>query len=197
MLELSEVKNTATVTEYLTANLGKTEGIAAYLIGQLNLKPTIKVLVPRDTDSERILKLNQGGITDTSKSYTWILSRLKILSNLETSKVGTLVAQDTWMGKSDYPPPFSYCKNNIFFSLKKPYFWIPCAKINLESVTSLLDSPSSFVSLYAYSAYSLKSDILENGADISAFEMELLKNGIREYYISAYDRESFIIISMV
>ena len=197
MLELSNVKKKSAVTEYLAANIGDTVGIAASLMERIKFDPLFKALVPIGTDSESILKFDQGGLTRTSTTFDWICNRLKILSSAETSKTGTFVAQDIWMSKSDYLPHISRRQTNVFFFHEKPYSWIPCTNLNVETVTSLLNSPSSFVALYAYSAYALKPNVTESGADILASEMELLTKEIREYYISAYDRDSFIVVSMV
>ena len=196
MLKLCDIKNKTIVTEYLRANLNA-DGIAATLLKVLKLNPTIKELVPSGTTSESISRLDHGGFTETSKTYAWVCSRLKFLSYAEWPKTGTFIAQDNWMTKSVYLPPFSDIQTNIFFFSERPYFWIPCSKLEIKTVTSLLNSPSSHVALYAYSTYSLKLNIVKKGTDILASEMELLTKEIREYYVSAFDRDSFIVISMV
>jgi hypothetical protein len=195
MLELSDVKKKSAVIEYLDAYIGDTPGIAAMLMDRIKFNPSIKALVPIGTDPERILKFEQGGLTQTSTIYDWICNRLKLLSGLEISKPGTFVSQDVWMFKADYLPHLSRRKTNVFFFDEKPYSWIPCSNPTIEIVTSLLNAPSNFMVLYAYSAHALESNTLKSGTDISGAEMELLTKGIREYYISAYDGESFIVVS--
>jgi|GEM_PF-5819312 len=168
-------------------------GLARKFSSVLSESPTIYALVPKGTDLSRASELERGGLVTTRASLDWLVSHILSLERKNGS--GTFLVQDMWAVDKDTIPHKEVVETGILLHQDESYFWVGKGNFFPKRITEALRLPLSFVVLAAYSRFALNAMDVTKDCIIPERSFEGLLGQITEFYLSAYDQESFLLIA--
>lgn len=178
--------------KYIQDNLGNTPGLAAYLLSFPSTQFSAWALVPKETLLNRALEFERGGLFSTSQTQQWLFNRLENLCKRYVG--GTFFVQDVWLTIEDNVSPLSDIPASMFGYDGSPYYWIKCDAFSYDKVGDTLKSPGGFQILAAFSSCLLDKEKFVIHPVIDEPTFKTLLKGVQEYYMRAYDGESFFVL---
>jgi hypothetical protein len=183
---------TELVINYAMDNFGGISGLAAHLLSFSPAELAAYSLVPTGTEQGRALEFERGGLFSMSQTRQWLLGRLKTLS--KQYGAGTFFVQDVWMKIDDHTKFIADLQTNMFCINSSPFFWAGHEAFSSKCIANTLAATRGFQILAAFSVHHLSKGQFENDFVIDEVKFNALLSGVKEYYMRAYDEESFLVL---
>lgn len=178
--------------KYIKDNLGNTTGLAAYLLSFPSTQFSAWALVPNETLFNRALEFERGGLFSTRQTQQWLFNRLENLCKRHVD--GTFFVQDVWLKIEDNLHTSSDIPASWFSYGGSPYYWLKCDAFSRDKVGDTLRSPGGLQILAAFSSCLLDKKQIVSDLTIDESTFKTLLKGVQEYYMRAYDGESFFVL---
>jgi hypothetical protein len=186
-----QLPSTLQVFDFYEDKIGPASGIAKCLL----LKPandfSAFAVVPKGISIERATDFSRGGVCSIVESTGWLSERTLQLAG--KNKSGLFVAQDIWANLEFHLPFKKQSKSKAFGFSSSTYYWLNASEIaqeNLEYTTRV----TSFECICAFSSYDISQCPPPNYEPIQETLFNSILEGIQEFYIRAFDQESFIVL---
>lgn len=180
------------VFKYVNDNFGDTSGLAEHLQSFPVAQYTACALVPNGTLLNRALEFDRGGLFSMSQTLRWLSERLKELGQQYGG--GTFFVQDVWMTIEDRARFLSEFRAAMFGYDVSPYFWLGGENFSYDWVEDTLGATRSFQIVAAFTSHPLHKNQVGNDLMIDGSSFGALLSGVKEYYLRAYDQESYIVL---
>ena len=178
--------------EYVRAVCGDISGICSRINRISANDLVISALVPEGTTRTRAEQLDEGGLTPQDSTINWIVSRAEVRDT--SNKNYLLYAQDIWMDLRSPNDLRDQDRINSFVYLGCPYYYISSSILNPSLVGELVLSVKSFQFLMGLSQFDLEVKACDSLAAIYIDQVDGIWNNTLEFYISAFDQESFVVV---
>lgn len=147
-------------------------------------------LVPEGTTLARALQFDWGGLTSTRPPDAWIRNRMMALCSADPNSV--LIFEDAWAGRKGDKAVMEGTHPKFFHHEFVSYV-VKGGEASDETIDQAMQTVSSFLSVAAYVRYPLAAEKLPADLTIDDQLMHELAANTQELYVSAFDRESYII----
>lgn len=148
-------------------------------------------LVPEGTTAARAVEFDRGGLVGTRSTDRWLVEHM--LSVCHAKPEGLLIFDEPWGGRKGDPAVMGRRGQRLFHE-KFVYHYVEANTANRQLVEDAMKSPGGFLFVAAFSLYTLAASALSS--DLTIRDDQVMRNiAVRteELYISAYDRESFVV----
>lgn len=170
--------------EYFFECLDGERGVARAVVSLIASKPIVEAIVPEGTDIERIEKFDSGGlVVNPFFSFNkWLKTRLSEQKFRNIS----IILQDFWITPEDIKVASEHREiSNVFLLDDSVYFYLSIEELERDRLLNIIDNVMSF----NFALYVTSLDIKK----LSSITISLFTSSVREVYLSAYDRESFLL----
>jgi hypothetical protein len=147
-------------------------------------------LVPEVTNLARALQFDWGGLMATRPPDAWLRSRMITLCRANPN--GVLIFEDAWAGRKGDRAVMAGAEPKFFHQEFVSYF-IEGAKASDSTIEQAMRAVSSFLFVAAFVRYPFSAEQLSADLTIDDKLMHELASNVQELYVSAYDRESYIV----
>lgn len=171
--------------EYMHDILHQGGGLAGRVATSISQSGKIFAPLPLGISARRALDFDSGGMCDSQFSQGWLFD------DLQNKPEGNFIVQDIWAKRSDLlvrPPKYKF----YFFYNDGVYYFINLSSLKFSEFLALERQVSSF----QFAAFYTTAVINEKCFDAHEMKTEcldVLATGVRSIYVSAYDRESYIV----
>jgi hypothetical protein len=167
-------------------------GLAAHLLSLPVADFSAYALVPEGTLQDRALEFERGGFFSTSEDCRWLFERLRALG--EQYAGGAFVVQGVWTNTEDHAKNPLDCPITMFSFNGSAYFAMDYQHFSLEQIKMATGAAFGFQILAAFTTHPLNMAGLGSELSMAEAEFEAMLQGIKEFYLNAYDGESFLIL---
>lgn len=147
-------------------------------------------LVPEGTTLARALQFDWGGFTSTRPPDAWLRNRMIALCSADPNSV--IIFEDAWAGRKGDKAVMAGAEPKFFHQEFVSYF-IEGAKASNSTIEQAMRAVSSFLFVAALVRYPFSAEQLSADLTIDDKLMHELASNVHELYVSAYDRESYIV----
>jgi hypothetical protein len=147
-------------------------------------------LVPVGTALPRALAFDQGGFVSASAAENWLVQH--VVSLCRSIPDSVVLFEDKWGGRKGEDAVMAGNETKFFHDQFVNYF-VEGRKANNTSVAEALGTPASFLLLGAFIRYPLTEAQLPADLTVDDSVLHELAANTVELYVSAYDRESYVI----
>jgi hypothetical protein len=169
-------------------------GLAAALFEHPPNAWNVAALVPPNTPEERLLEFDRGGLTTRSESMNWLYSHIKKLSDIAGG--GTFVVQDIGISVDVRTPIMTANSAKYFGYGDSTFYWEDTSFFGTEDMDKVLRAVRSFPCIAAFTTIDLTRFRISNSETLSRSAFDEIQHNINEYYISAYDEESYVVVNV-
>ena len=194
MMVLVDLPSIEPVTKYLEDNFDKSSLLATHILSAPHSKLSVRALVPNGTSLDRALEFDRGGLNEMDAASTWLTDRVR--NQCRSEGGGTFLVEDAWIEIGDIPQVRSKVHVPLFAFDHSTYYWADCAGLTNTAVGDVLKAAASFQIIAAFTLFKLASDKVPNKSTIDEKIFESLVSHVKEFYLRAYDQESFVVLGM-
>jgi hypothetical protein len=115
-----------------------------------------------------------------------------VLSLCDQFPNATLIVQDLWAKPTDQPITLAKFKH-FFFQEKVHYFWAIGAKDAVTIIQDALGAPLSWVFALVFLTIQVDADEIPADHIVDDAFIEKLAGDTQEIYLTAYDRDGFVV----
>lgn len=141
--------------------------------------------LPLSVSADHLLDFDSGGVSDDDPWQAWLFN------DLLNKSEGTFIVQDIWAERSDLlvAEPDYEC---YFFCEQNVYYFIDLGELVGSSFIKLGRQVSSFQFVCFYTTAKIEKEVLDS-KEITIECLSKLVRTVRSVYVSAYDRESYVV----
>lgn len=171
--------------EYMHEILCQGGGLAERVATSVSKSGELFAPLPLGVSARRALDFDSGGMCDSQFSQGWLFD------DLQNKSEGNFIVQDIWAKRSDLlvkPPEYE----SYFFYGDGVYYFIDLASLKFSEFLALGRQVSSFQFAAFYTTAVINEKCLD-AHEMKTECLDVLAAGVRSIYVSAYDRESYIV----
>lgn len=150
----------------------------------------VSALVPAGTTLTRALAFEHGGLITTRGARDWFVQH--IVQLCQTTPDSVVLFEDKWGGRKDEKAVMAGTEPKFFHDKFVNYF-VEGRKANAASIAEALGAVASFLLVGAFTCYPLTAAQLPAALTVDDGVLRDLAANTTELYVSAYDRESYVI----
>jgi hypothetical protein len=191
-MHLVDISSRSIAQAYILETFGDVSGLASYILRTADNQLQLSALVPVGTTLDRALNFRHGGLCKSSEAQNWLFRRLEKMK--KDHPYGTFLVQDIWNGSVDHLTLLEQSQHQTFRFDADTYFWLDRDKFNSSQLKIALQSTLSLQRIAAFSESKFDAALVKSDFTVDKVIYDNLVSKIREFYLSAYDDESFLMV---
>jgi hypothetical protein len=185
------VKELGDEFDALRRRFGESSGLLRYFSSKDGGSLSLHGMVPAGISPERAADFEQGFGGDQRQSRMWLNEHLIRLASQNDS--GSFIVQDIGLSVDIRRSFLSAIAPQYFGYQNSAYYWLNHKQFSLQKLDLTLNVVRSFPLIAAYCALDLFQGYFRNGQEVSHEQFSALTVELKEFYLSAYDDESFVV----